>query len=51
MPAKTAISEGKRVIIRYLHICATYKIMICCKNSFVKTSQTRLATIFALVLF
>ena len=50
MPAEPAISEGKWVIIRYLHYCATYK-MICCQNSFVKTSQTRLATIFDLVLF
>ena len=25
MPAKPAISEGKWVIIRYLHYCATYK--------------------------
>ena len=51
MPAKPVISEGKWVIIRYLLYCATYKMMICCQNSFVKTSQTRLATIFDLVLF
>ena len=51
MPAKPAISEGKWVIIRYLHYCATYKMKICCQNSFVKTSQTRLATTFDLVLF
>ena len=49
MPAKPAISEGKWVIIRYLHYCAN-KMMICCQNSFVKTSQPRLATIFDLVL-